>query len=63
MWSAWPDKDIRFRRPEAVRKYSDLLKSEIEYHIFCQYLFRRQWFELKKYCNDRKIMLFGRIFR
>ena len=41
MWSAWPDKDIRFRRPEAVRKYSDLLKSEIEYHIFCQYLFRR----------------------
>ena len=59
MWTKWPDEGIRFRRPEAVKKYSELLRSEIEYHIFCQYLFRRQWFDLKKYCNDRSILLFG----
>jgi len=59
MWSRWPDRDIRFRTPEAVRKYTDLLKEEIDFHVFCQYLFRRQWFELKKYCNERSIDLFG----
>ena len=59
MWSAWPDKAIRFREPEAVRQYSEKLQDEIRYHIFCQYLFRRQWFDLKKYCNDRSILLFG----
>ena len=55
----WPDPDIRLRRPDALRKYRDLLRDEINYHIFCQYLFRRQWFALKKYCNERSILLFG----
>ena len=59
MWTSWPDKDIRFRRPDAIRKYSEELRNEIDYHIFCQYLFRRQWFDLKKYCNDRSIRIFG----
>ena len=59
MWTAWPDEAIRFRRPEAVGKYTELLRKEIDFHIFCQYLFRRQWFDLKKYCNDRSILLFG----
>ena len=55
----WPDPDIRLRRPDALRKYRDLLRDEINYIIFCQYLFRRQWFALKKYCNERSILLFG----
>ena len=59
MWTKWPDEGIRCRRPEAVKKYSEQLRSEIEYHIFCQYLFRRQWFDLKKYCNERSLLLFG----
>lgn len=59
MWSRWPDDGIRFRRPEAVAKYREQLKDEIAFHIFCQYLFRRQWFELKEYCNQRQILLFG----
>lgn len=59
MFSSWPDKDIIRRTPEAIRKYSELLKDEISFHIFCQFLFRRQWFDLKKYCNDRGILLFG----
>ena len=59
MWSKWPDESIRHRRPEAVEKYRRELSGEIDFHIFCQYLFRRQWFDLKKYCNDRSILLFG----
>ena len=59
MWTKWPDEAIRFRRPDAVKQYTEALSGEIDYHIFCQYLFRRQWFSLKKYCNERSIMLFG----
>ena len=59
MWTKWPDEEIRYRKPEAVRKYRELLKEEIDYRIFCQYLFRVQWFALKQYCNERDILLFG----
>ena len=59
MWTKWPDPDIRFRKPEAVKRYQEELAREIDYHIFCQYLFRRQWFSLKKYCNERSLLLFG----
>ena len=55
----WPDPDIRLRRPDALRKYRELLRDEINYHVFCQYLFRRQWLALKKYCNERSVLLFG----
>ena len=59
MWTQWPDKDIVLRRPEAVKKYREELETEVRYHMFCQYIFFRQWFELKKYCNDLGISLFG----
>ena len=59
MWTKWPDREIRFRKSEALERYRKELHEEIDYHIFCQYLFRHQWFSLKKYCNDRSILLFG----
>ena len=59
MWIRWPDRGIRFRAPDAVRTYKELLRDEVDYGIFCQYLFRRQWSDLKKYCNERSIRLFG----
>ncbi|MGN0779553.1 MAG: 4-alpha-glucanotransferase [Aristaeellaceae bacterium] len=59
MWTKWPDKAIRMREEEAVARYTQELNEEIRYHIFCQYLFRRQWFALKGYCNERGIQLFG----
>ena len=59
MWTKWPDEEIRRRKPGALIRYQKELKPEIDYQVFCQYLFRRQWFSLKKYCNDRSIMLFG----
>ena len=59
MWTQWPDRDIRMRKPEALEKYRALLKDEIAFHIFCQYLFRRQWLDLRDYCRERGIKLFG----
>jgi len=59
MWTKWPDADARFRKPEAMARYRKELKSEIDFQVFCQYLFFRQWFKLRKYCNERSILLFG----
>lgn len=59
MFSAWPDRGIICRTPESIRKYSELLKDEISFHVFCQFLFRRQWRSLKEYCNERGILFFG----
>ena len=59
MWTQWPDADIRRRKPDALERYRKDLKPEIDYQIFCQYIFRRQWFRLKQYCNDHSVLLFG----
>ncbi|MBR3764260.1 MAG: 4-alpha-glucanotransferase [Clostridia bacterium] len=59
MWTQWADKDIILRKPEAVAKYRELLDVEVRYHLFCQYVFFQQWFQLKQYCNDNGIELFG----
>ena len=59
MWTRWPDEGIRLRKKDAVARYRRELDGEVRYHLFCQYLFRRQWFALKKYCNDLGIKLFG----
>lgn len=59
MFSAWPDPALIHRTPEALAKYRDMLRQEVDFHVFCQFLFRRQWFALKKYCNSLGILLFG----
>ena len=50
-WTSWPDEGIRFRRKDSVEEYGIKLKNEIDFHIFCQFVFRKQWFALKKYCK------------
>lgn len=59
MWTKWPDEGIRRHRQSDVRKYKALLDTEVRYHIFCQYLFSKQWYAFKAYCNRKGIQLFG----
>ncbi len=59
MWSKWPDAAARRRDPAALDQYRKDLKDEIGFHVFCQYLFRRQWAALRKYCNDLGISIMG----
>ncbi len=58
-WMAWSDEDIRMRKRGAMLRYKELLKESIDYYIFIQYLFFKQWFALKKYANKNGISLFG----
>ncbi len=59
MWTRWPDREIVLRKPEAVEKYRRELDVQVRYHLFCQYIFFKQWFALKQYCNGLGIALFG----
>ncbi|MEG1002115.1 MAG: 4-alpha-glucanotransferase [Clostridium sp.] len=59
-WKDW-DKDIRNREEKALKKYKEELKDEIEYYNFIQYIFFKQWNELKEYANYKGIKIIGDI--
>ena len=58
-WLEWPDEDIRKRDPKAMNKYSNLLKDDIEFYEFIQYLFYVQYHDLKEYSNKKGIKIIG----
>ena len=55
------DEDIRLRKPEAVETYRESLADEIDFWVFVQYMFFRQWNALKKYANLCGIKIIGDI--
>ncbi|MFL5761624.1 MAG: 4-alpha-glucanotransferase [Thermomicrobiales bacterium] len=59
-WFDW-EPDIRLRTPESVASWTVELKDEIRFHRFAQFLFRRQWADLKQYANDRQVRIIGDI--
>ncbi len=60
-WYEWPDRALRLHQPEAVDKFRKLLHQEISFHKFAQFLFFRQWHELKAYLAPKRIKLLGDI--
>ncbi len=59
-WHKWPE-DIRMRQPEAVFRYKEMLKKEIEFWCYVQYKFYSQWKKLKTYANEKGIKIIGDI--
>ena len=53
--------DIRLRKAAALRKYRKKLAEEIAFYCFQQYLFAKQWKELKAYANKKGIEIVGDI--
>lgn len=58
-WQEWPEEDIRMHEKSAVEKYTKELAEDIEFFIYVQYLFFKQWDELKKYINNLGIEVIG----
>ena len=58
-WMAWPDNDIRLRKPEAVAAYAEKLADRINYYIFEQYLFFDQWDRLHDYARKNGVDIMG----
>lgn len=54
----WP-RAIRDRDPEAVKELADQLAEEVECSKFTQFLFLRQWKDLKAYVNRLGISIIG----
>lgn len=59
-WSLWDD-ELRFRKPEALEKYTELLSDDIDFYKFLQFKFFEQWNKLKDYANDKGIEVIGDI--
>lgn len=60
-WLEWSDESARMRTPSAIAKYSDLLSDEIDYVVFCQYVFDKQWSGFRSKLVRNGIKLIGDI--
>ena len=58
-WQEWPEEDIRMHEKSAVERYTKELSDDIEFFIFIQYLFFKQWDKLKKYINGIGVEIIG----
>jgi len=59
-WNEWDASLVR-RDPGAIRTAQQDLSEAVEAQKFYQFLFFRQWFDLKTYCNARGIKITGDI--
>lgn len=59
-WSQWED-SIRFRTPEGMDKFRNLLCNQINFWKFVQYEFDKQWSRLKAYANEHQVSIIGDI--
>jgi 4-alpha-glucanotransferase len=59
-WNEWPP-EIKNRQTLALETIGKELRREIRKEKFLQYIFYKQWYELKSYCNERGIQLIGDI--
>ncbi|MBM4325483.1 MAG: 4-alpha-glucanotransferase [Deltaproteobacteria bacterium] len=57
-WVEW-EKGLRDRNPESLEVIKKNLRNEIVQEKFFQYLFFKQWFSLKSYCNQKGIQFIG----
>lgn len=59
-WTSWNNGLVK-RNEEVLHKYREKLKEEIFFEKFMQYIFHKQWNELKIYANDRNVSIIGDI--
>ena len=60
-WPEWTDEDIRLHQPEACARWNKDLFEDVEVFEYIQFLFYKQWNDLKTYTNDAGISIIGDI--
>ena len=55
-WTAW-DPSIAFRKK--ISEWKKKLKDEIEFQKFLQFVFNKQWTNVRKYAHNKKIKIIG----
>ena len=61
LWTDWPYEGIRLHRPEAVARWHEELRGEVDFYVFLQFLFFRQWEKLRAYAKEQGIRFIGDI--
>ena len=59
-WYEWPD-EFKFRNTEALQTLTEKNADRLQKIKWLQFIFAKQWKQLKTYCNDRGIQLIGDI--
>lgn len=57
-WAKW-SQDIRLRKAEALSRYAEACKEDVDFFLFLQFLFDRQWTALRNYAHSKGIELIG----
>ena len=57
-WFEW-EKDLKLRKPSAIEKAKEEFADDVEFWKMLQYLFFKQWRELKAYANEKGIQIIG----
>ncbi|WP_404310397.1 4-alpha-glucanotransferase [Neorhodopirellula lusitana] len=57
-WSKWPA-ELVARHPDVIADWDEMLADEIQFSKFKQFLFDRQWCELKAYANENGVRICG----
>lgn len=60
VWNRWPGPLVQ-RKEEALKEARQQLQEEVNFHVFLQYQFCRQWQRLKDFANERGIRIIGDI--
>lgn len=59
-WNMWP-KEFRDRKSSSLNSYEIFKEDQLEEIKFIQFLFSKQWMEIKTYANQKGIQIFGDI--
>ncbi len=57
-WFNWPEA-VKKRDPETLKKIRQECAPDISYYTFEQFLFSRQWEQLRKYAHQRRVRIIG----
>jgi len=57
-WQNW-SREVKFREEAAIHNLTEQLSNEIEFLKYLQFLFFRQWHQLKAYANQHGIEIIG----
>lgn len=59
-WQEW-EPNLKSRDEETLAKYKEELKDDIQFYMFLQYTFSKQWKKMKKYANKKGVSIIGDI--
>ena len=59
-WTEWDDEAIRLRKdPQVLEAYREKLREDVEFFTYLQFLFYRQWQQLRDYIHQLGIGIIG----